>query len=328
MKIDVSDFEKKYSFELMPVTQLCGQNIKKKTYVLESLRRYFSTYKYREEKNKWRDNVKMDSETVGRKFFSLLSIHEHSDILQMIKWSKQSILLDYMKILMEKFEWQLHMRTISEEIDVMFQQMNEELCQVGNLELTYAAADLWNMIQKSDIVGKDEKNLEDIDTYEMLITFLNLLEEVMKVNPKKTMVVLENIDHMVSRNEYVEIIRKLQYQSRKFDVYFVVTTSMQGYVVCDKELCSGIKVFGDVDFQMPEFQKLLNFVHENYPCNKNILETQLIEHLTKIIQMIGTQGYLYNVEENVICKLINQTLLLNEKWKENENLLEIAFLKD
>lgn len=52
MKIDVTEYEKKYTFELKPITQLCGQNIPKKSYILESIRRYFSAYKYSEERNK------------------------------------------------------------------------------------------------------------------------------------------------------------------------------------------------------------------------------------------------------------------------------------
>lgn len=59
MKIDVTEYEKKYTFELKPITQLCGQNIPKKSYILESIRRYFSAYKYSEERNKWRNNVKI-----------------------------------------------------------------------------------------------------------------------------------------------------------------------------------------------------------------------------------------------------------------------------
>ena len=74
MNVCVTEYEKKYMFELAPVTQLCGQNVIKKTYIFESIRRYFSTYKYREEANKWRDNVKLDNETVGRKFFTVISI--------------------------------------------------------------------------------------------------------------------------------------------------------------------------------------------------------------------------------------------------------------
>ena len=49
--------------------------------------------------------------------------------------------------------------------------------------------------------------------------------------------------------------------------------------------------------------------------------------LQKIIQKIGQGGYLYTVEENVICKLINQTLMLNDRWKDEEKMPEMAFLK-
>ena len=56
MNVEITEFEKMYEFELIPVTQLCGQNIQKKSYIFESIRRYFGTYKYSEEKNKWRDN--------------------------------------------------------------------------------------------------------------------------------------------------------------------------------------------------------------------------------------------------------------------------------
>ena len=58
MKIDVTEYEKKYTLELAPITQVCGQNIPRKTYILESIRRYFSTYKYSEEQNKWRPAMK------------------------------------------------------------------------------------------------------------------------------------------------------------------------------------------------------------------------------------------------------------------------------
>lgn len=58
MNVEITEFEKSYSFELEPITQLCGQNVRKKNYILESLRRYFGTYKYTETKNKWSIPVK------------------------------------------------------------------------------------------------------------------------------------------------------------------------------------------------------------------------------------------------------------------------------
>lgn len=327
MNICVTEYEKKYMFELAPVTQICGQNIVKKTYIFESIRRYFSTYKYREEPNKWRDNVKIDDEIVGRKFFTVISIRNISEILDMIKWSKQSLMVEYVKQIIQKNDLQSHLRVINEELEIMFQRMNVEINRLGDVELTYAMSDVWDMIQKSAIVGSDEIVLEDKDNYELLMLFLNLIEEVMQVNPKKMLILLEHIDHLISRKEYKSVLKKLQLIGKKYTIYFVLSTSIDGYVDFNQELCSGITVFGDVDFQMPEFDKLFEYIKNNYPYNKNLLEEQVCNDLTRIIQKIAQKEYLYTVEESVICKLINQTLMLHEKWPNTERIPEISFLK-
>ena len=45
------------------------------------------------------------------------------------------------------------------------------------------------------------------------------------------------------------------------------------------------------------------------------------------MQKIGQKGYLYSVEESVVCKLINQTLFLKDSWRDDGKMPEIAFLK-
>ena len=327
MKIDVMEYEKKYSFELEPITQLCGQNIKKKTYILESIRRYFSTYKYKEELNKWRDNIKVDGKLVGRKFFTVLSVSNISDILTMISWSKQSLMVEYVKYLMQKYDWQNHLRMLHEEVEKMVQIINTYLNRLGDIGLTYAETDVWNMIQKTEVTSADQVFLEDEENFEVLCIFLNLLEKVLEVNPRKILVLLENIDHWTTRKEYMDVIKKIQNIAAKYNVYFILTTSLEGYVECDKELCSGISIFGDVDFQMPEFEKFVCFVEENYPCYKIISDSQIQKNMKMIIQKIGKQESLGSAEDLVICKLVNQTLMLNEKWTSSINKPEIAFLK-
>ena len=103
MNVEITEFEKRFCFELCPVTQLCGQNVCNKNYIFESLRRYFGTFKYSESKNKWRDNVFIDNNQVGRKFFSVLSISNKTDIIQMIKLTKQSLLMEYVKNIIQDF---------------------------------------------------------------------------------------------------------------------------------------------------------------------------------------------------------------------------------
>ena len=327
MKVEVLEYEKKYSFELEAVTQLCGQNIMKKSYIFESIRRYFSSYKYREGKNKWRDNVKFDGELLGRKHFTVISISNIRDILTMIKWSKQSLMAEYVKALMQKFDLQQHLRIINEELEKMFQTMNGDLNQLGTLELTYAMSDAWEMIQKTDITGKDQIELEDKDNYELLTIFINLVEKTLENNPQKMIVLIENVDHYISRKEYAKILEKLKSTARNYNVFFVLSTSLDGYVICDKDLCTGIKIFGETDFQMPELERIVEYVKENYPYNKKLSEQQIQKDIAKIIHRIGQEDYLLDVEENVICKLINQTMMINKKWDNRVAALEIAFLK-
>lgn len=327
MKVEVLEYEKKYSFELEAVTQLCGQNIMKKSYILESIRRYFSSYKYREGKNKWRDNVKFDEELLGRKHFTVISISNMRDILTMIKWSKESLMAEYVKALMQKFDLQQHLQIINEELEKMFQTMNGDINQLGTLELTYAMTDAWEMIQKTEITGSDQIELEDKDNYELLTIFINLVEKTLENNPQKMIVLIENVDHYISRKEYAKILEKLKRTAHNYNVFFVLSTSLDGYVMCDKDLCPGIKIFGEIDFQMPELERIVEYVKDNYPNNKKMSVEQIQEDIAKIIHRIGQEDYLLDVEENVICKLINKTMMINKKWDDCVSLLEIAFLK-
>lgn len=327
MKVKVTEFEKVYSFEMAPVTQLCGQNLQRKNYICESIRKYFSTYKYSEIKNKWRDNVLIDDQCVGRKYFSIISVRQTSDIMQMIKWSKQSLMMEYVKNLMQKFDWQMHLKSIAEEVEEMFQIVNEDITRLGDIELTYSMSEVWDMIQKSDVSATDETDLYDKSNYELVMILLNLIDKVLEYEPKKTIVMLENIDHMVDLQEYIEVLKKTKMIARKYDIYFIFSTSLDGYAYCDEELCSGISVFGNVDFQMPEFENICEFIRENYPCTKEISNERIQIGLSRIIQKIGQENYLYSIEENVICKLINQSMLLYDKLSE-EKLPEMDFLKD
>ena len=327
MRVAVSEFEKSYAFELKPITQLCGQNIARKTYILESIRKYFSTYKYAEIKNRWRDNVTIDGELVGRKYFSILSVQGISDLLTMIKWSKQSLMLEYVKNLMQKFDWQIHLEIINDELEEMFQMLNREIEGLGNIEINYSTSEVWDMIQKSNVTGKNETNLEDKESGELIFIALNLIEEILKATPKKMLVIFENADHILSVKEYQNMIDRMQQISEKFDVYFLTTTSPDKYVVCQENLCSGITVFNDLDFQFPELEELQNAINDNYPCNKIFDQTQIAEMIENIVQRIGKTTYLDSIEENVVCKIINKSMMLNDRWQKNEIAPEIGFLK-
>ena len=79
---------------------------------------------------------------------------------------------------------------------------------------------------------------------------------------------------------------------------------------------------------MPQYEIIKDYIYRNYPCNHKLNDEQIQCALEKIMQRIGQNNFLYSIEENVICKLINQSLMLFEKWTDTGNALEIAFLSD
>lgn len=327
MRLEISEFEKVYALELLPVTQLCGQNIRSKSYVVESIRRYFGTFKYQEEKNKWRDNVKLDGELVGRKYFTVISIKDASDLLSTIKWTKTSLMMAYVKQLMQHFEWQTHLRAINDELDEMFRLINENVGQLGDIELNYEQNDIWDIVQKSSVTAANEMLLDDLSYYKQMEVFLNLIEEVQKTAPKKLLVIFENLDHYTTREEYKKIIQKTEFLCEKSSTFFIFTTSLDGYVKYTKELCEGITIFNEIEFQMPEYERMEQYVGEHYPSSKMLAADALESLMERIIHRIAKPGYLVSTEENVLLKIINQTLMMGEALKNSGSSPEIAFLK-
>lgn len=327
MKIEIKEYEKVYSFELVPITQLCGQNIVKKTYILESLRKYFGTYKYQEGEDKWRDNIKIDGNIVGRKYFTVLSIRNTSDIINLIKCSKQSLMMEYLKQVMQNFELQQHMEKINVELDEIFRILNDDVNKLGEVELDYSMSDVWDIVQKSDVGGKSQNKLENLGNFELIDIMINLIENVMNVNPRKEVVIFENIDHILSIEQYTNLVNRLKILTRKYDIFFVMTTSLDRYVECDDDIFSGIAIFGDTDFQMPDINYIAHFIRDSYPCNKKMDNSEIKDVLKKIVQNIGQKKYLCSIEENVICKMINQTLMMCESDESKGTAPEIAFLK-
>ena len=327
MKVEITEFEKIYSFNLLPITQLCGQNIIKKSYILESFRRHFSSYKYKEGQEKWINNIKIDGSFIGRKYFSILSIKNIDNIFNAIKCTKQSLMMEYLKQLIQNFELQKRMENIHVELDCIFQILNNDIHQLGAIELDYSMSDIWDILQKSDIYGENQTRLDNKSGYEIIVILLNLLEQKLSYTPQKQLIIFENIDHFLTKEEYVKIIKKIEMIVKKYDIYFIITTSLDEYVECEKDILSGITIFGDVNFQMPDFNDIKSFIIENYPWNKKISDEMIKILLEKIVQKIGRKSYLCSVEENVLCKMINQTLLLSESLNDEEIIPEKAFLK-
>ena len=103
--------------------------------------------------------------------------------------------------------------------------------------------------------------------------------------------------------------------------------SLYQYPVIRKDKLEEIVVYNEADFEFPDYEHLKLFLDNNYPYYKELTQEHILSVIKKIVHRIGSSSYLMGIEENVICKLINQTLLLPEKIDFTEVSEEISFLK-
>ena len=327
MRIEITEFEKTYGFQIETVAQLCGQNLRKKSYIFESLRRYFGGYKYSEEKNKWRDNVFIDGREKGRKYYIVLSIAKKEDIISYINISKKSILLEFIKNKIIDFDCQKNLELIQEQVEFIFGGLNQEIEQLGNITLDFKNEDLWNMVQSSYSCGKYGIKLEDMEEGELLEILFNLVEKIQKSMPQRYMILIENIDHMVSPSQYYALYDKMNQIAMQNENLFIVSLSLMKYPVLTKENLESIVVFNEVDFELPDYEHLKDFLENNYPYYREFSQEQILNICSNVIHRIGCGSYLMGVEENVICKMINQSLMLPESVEFIGTLEEKAFLQ-
>ena len=81
--------------------------------------------------------------------------------------------MEYVKNIIQDFDWQLHLRNLSEEIEIMFQIINDQVNKVGDIEISYAMSDVWDMVQKSEVSGIDDTELSDKSNAELILILLN-----------------------------------------------------------------------------------------------------------------------------------------------------------
>lgn len=327
MNIQVKDYERIYEINLEQITQLCGSNFTKKDYLVNSLEKYFSNSKYTSYEERYMDNIVVDNDNVGRKYFDCMVIRCRNDLIGAIKLSKTSIMMKYIKGQINNFEYQIELEQIADRLEKIYCNLNNKLLSsISNIELQYKTEDILSIVSNSVIYGTEERNIEELSNYELMETFINLLNELQNIEPKRIMTIIDNIDHLLKYDEYKIIYRKIDGICNKSDIWFVLSSSIDGYVVIDEEYIKGINIVNDIIFNLPEIEHIHEFIKSNYPCNIEFNNEELYKILRNIIQFIGNSDYEIKIRSNVLLKLINESNCIKNRFEENINVPEKEFL--
>ncbi len=325
MKIQVAEEEKLHEIELAPLTQLCGMDLIKKKYIVTSILKHFSSGRYLQYEKELLQNVRLEGKTVGRKYFKTYYLRGREDFISGIRLGKTSLMMQYLSDQIQKYECQKSLEEIDGQLHRIFMALNEGLfASVGNLEFRYEEKDLFSIVQNTEICGKDERPIELIDMWELVHMYLGILLEVHQKNPEKTLIVLENIDHLLREDEYAKLCTWIEKVGYKYDLWFLLTTSLPGYVYITRESMIGINIVNDLIYSMPSYDKVCEFLRNSYPCT--YLEEEWEMEFQSIAHYIGKEGMALYPKGMVLLKLFNSTICVENVVKNGLNQVENAFL--
>lgn len=312
---------------MLQITQICGTEMKKKKFIIDSLVKHFSTSKYMNYEEVYMDNIMIEEKTVGRKYFDTYYIKDREDIINLLRISKSSKMLKYIGEILTKYEFQKELESIEQTIDSMYRRINENMCiSFGSLILDYDVQKLWDMIQSSQIRDRNGREVEELSNYELLSELIKLLGEMQEYEPQKQLIVFENIDHFLMVNEYKDIYNLMKHMTSQFDLWFLCTISLEGYVVFEEQYIEGINIINDVVYTLTQMLNLKEFVERSYPCYKQFEIDVLEKWLGNIVHKIGKNNVESDLRSNVLLKLMNESLCMNYRENAGLNSMENSFL--
>lgn len=329
MKIKITEKNTEYIINLEPITQLCGIAFEKKHFIIKSLCKYFSSSKYEQYENNMFENIKINGEKTGRKYFSVLHISSREQLIQAVKISKSSVSMQYLSGMYTEFSCQNIIEQISENLDKLYLEINKEIQnKIGYIEIGHNTKNILEIIQSSDISGINENVLENLSNIELLQAYTNLLFEIQKKSPHRKLIIIENIDHLINYTDYQKIIKKMEQFSNSFDVWFIVLTSTEGYAILNQDLIEGINIVNDHIFSFPDMEHTISFIKKRYPIETSLEEKDICKNILSVIQNIGRENYKYHMSGNVLLKLFQYDIGIPVLFENLINPIEKAFLSD
>lgn len=184
------------------------------------------------------------------------------------------------------------------------------------------------IIQNSDISGTEEKALENLSNIDLLLIYINLLWEMQKIYPDKTLIIIENIDHLISYKEYQLFVEKIEQFSKNHDVWFILSTSIEGYAILNQNTIEGINIINDCIFSFPDIEHLITFIQKRYPIEIPLNNEEVCENIRMVIQNIGCENYNYYFKGSIILKILQNSLYIPVTYKNYIDSIEKAFLMD
>ena len=316
------------NISLEPITQVCGTNIKRKNAIINNIVKYFSGSKYAEYDEMQAYDIRVDDKVVGRKYFNVYRIKSKEDLISGIEISKTSLMRKYIEYINTQYDNQIVYENIVNEYMKIFKCINDEMATSDiNLHMDFQEEKINDICQIAVTKSSDYDYIENMSNIELYKAYLHILKAFYIDNPEKILLVLENIDHILDKNEYKELVLELDCLTNELDVNVILTMSLEGYVIINDYYSTGINIINDENYVLPELADMEKFFYNNYPCTYNLERKNMILWLEKIVNYIGYESYTPIDREYVFLKLLNESMGMHLEKYTMKNNLENAFMQ-
>ena len=323
MEVRIKNKNKHYEFDLRNINQFLGMNFRAKKFIVDSIVKHFSSYKYKEYEEEYIENVTIDGEVRGRKEYSVIYVRDRSSLIDYLRFGKLSMLQDLIKKMIEGISCQMEMNVIDGALTEIYKNINDKLKKVAsNIQIDYEYEKILDMVSTSEVETSDGEDIEKLSNFELLISLINIVKKLNEDKNEKYMFIVENIDHIITRVEYNDVIIKMR--TITTSIYSIFTISTNDYVAVADDLMDGIVVMNNVFFKVPEMDEMNKFVEDNYPLNKEFEKEELCSILKRILNEVGIDNYKMDYKDIIVRKMINNSLCINDFYDFDVKNGEIA----
>lgn len=329
MILKIKNKTRAYEVKVGRVNQWCGTNIIEKNMLLNMVTKYFSKEKYHEYDEDVKCIVYSNEEELSRGYYTVYHIASREDLLSQLKIGKSTYMLKYISNrIMSEYETIIGMEKISDELTNVYRHLNEEVFrEFDNVELDFEVNTLLSMVQESIISDKSGKDIHNLSTFELIKNNIKLIEKLEENSGKKVLVVFKNIDHIITKDEYKKLYRLATELSVTTNIQFIFTLSVDGYCIVDEDNIEDILIVNDEEIILPTYEKLKEFVQNNYPIYIELNDNWLMENLENCINRLGRSSVPTELTAEIILSIINKASHIDYVRKFEVNNIELNFIK-
>lgn len=325
MNLSICEYNKSYEFNISNITQVLGVNFRSKQFVCDSLIKHFSQYKYQVYDEYMENNIRINGEIPGRREYKIISIKNREELIEQIKMSKNTLIYEYVNNIIETLSCQKQLNIIDEILTKIYMIINEKIeHEIGAICLDYDMQNLLNIVSKSDVLAISGTEIELISNYELFCILFKLVKEINKANLEKIIILLPDIDHLLTSREYEKTMSLLMDYDKM--VYVCSFISTNNYLYLSKDIMESVVVLNSTIFQVPCYDVLESFIIDHYPLNCEFTEIEIFNILKKTLNLIGIEDDKISYNELLVKKMINKALCVNDLYDFRMSECELACL--